>query len=80
LERLSKITANEQGFVQVGKKHSVCLEPLLIENILLKLRTNDQRCLSSPNQSLALQLADVKFVKPNLHKTQCWLQQSYFNL
>jgi hypothetical protein len=46
-------------------------ELLLIENILMKLRTKVQRCLSSPNQCLALQLADVKFVKPNLHKTPC---------
>ncbi len=45
--------------------------PLLIENILLKLITNAQQCLSSPNQCLALQLVEVKFVKPNLHKTPC---------
>jgi len=34
-------------------------EPLLIENILMKLRIKVQRCLSSPNQSLALQLAEA---------------------
>ena len=45
--------------------------PLLIKNMMLKLRTNDQRCLSSPNRCLTLQLADVylsspTFIKPNV--------------
>jgi hypothetical protein len=37
----------------------------------MKLSTKFQRCLSSPNQRMALQLAEVEFVKPNLHKTPC---------
>jgi hypothetical protein len=43
---------NEQGFMQVGKFRLP--GPLLIENILMKLITNAQRCLSSPNQCQAL--------------------------
>jgi hypothetical protein len=34
-------------------------EPLLIENILMKLKAKVQYCLSSPNQCPALQLAEV---------------------
>jgi hypothetical protein len=46
-------------------------QPLLIENIKLKLRTKVEKCLSSPNHSLDLQLADVCLsshtcTKPNL--------------
>ena len=33
------IAANGQGFMQVGNWNSVRLEPLLIENMLMKLNT-----------------------------------------
>ncbi len=36
------LTANEQGFMQVGEIEFRLPEPLLIENILMKLRTNAQ--------------------------------------
>jgi hypothetical protein len=45
--------------MQVGEIESRLPEPLLIVNILLKLKTNAQYCLSSPNQCLALQLAEA---------------------
>jgi len=40
--------ANEQGFLQVGEIEFRLPEPLLIENILMKLITKAQQCLSSP--------------------------------
>jgi hypothetical protein len=43
-----KIAAYEQGFMQVGLEIRLT-GPLMIENILLKLRINDRRCLSSQN-------------------------------
>jgi hypothetical protein len=33
------VTANEQGFMQVGNYYSVCPKLLLIENMLMKLST-----------------------------------------
>jgi len=45
---------------------------MLIESILLKLLINVQRCTSSPNQSTAMQFADVSNVLPHL---QAWLKK-----
>jgi hypothetical protein len=45
--------------------------PLLIENILMKIKLMLNNVCQALNQCLALQFADVKFVKPNLHKTPC---------
>jgi len=46
--------------------------PLLIENILMKLKLMLNIVCQAQNQCLALQFAEAKFVKPNLHKTPCW--------
>jgi hypothetical protein len=35
----ARMTHNEQGFVQAWDLKNVCPKPLLIENILLNLRT-----------------------------------------
>ena len=43
-------------------------QPLLIEKLMLKLRTKAQSCLSSPNHSLDLQLADVTMSSPTCIK------------
>jgi len=53
-----------QDIQRAGLCAGVALEfrlpgPLLIENILLKLTTNAQQCLSSPNQCLALQFVEA---------------------
>jgi hypothetical protein len=42
-------------------------QPLLIEKLMLKLRTKVQSCLSSPNHSLDLQLVDVCLVFYTVH-------------
>jgi hypothetical protein len=42
------MTANEQGFLQVGEIEFRPPVPLLIENILMKLKTSVEQCLSSP--------------------------------
>jgi hypothetical protein len=62
------LAAYEQGFMQVGNQYSVCPQPLLIENIKLNLRTKVESCLSSPNHSLDLQLADVCWSSPTCIK------------
>jgi hypothetical protein len=59
---------NEQGFLQVGEIAFRPPGPLLIENILMKLRTKVQRCLSSQNQCLALQFAEVCLSSPTCKK------------
>jgi hypothetical protein len=38
-DAVTKVTSNEQGFMQVGNLYSVCPEPLLIEKLKLKIRT-----------------------------------------
>jgi len=62
------VAANEQGFLQVGEIGFRPPEPLLIENILLKLNTNVQQCLSSPNHRLDLQFAEVCLSSPTCKK------------
>jgi len=47
------------GFMKVGEIALRPPGPLLIENILMKSKTNVEHCLSCPNQSLASQLADI---------------------
>lgn len=46
------IVHNDQGFVQAWNQYSICLQLLLIENILMKLKTKVDCCLSRPNHSL----------------------------
>jgi hypothetical protein len=56
-----------------GWEIELCLPgPLPIENILMKLKLMLNNVCQAPNQCLALQFAEAKFVKPNLHKTQCY--------
>jgi hypothetical protein len=45
------IAANEQGFMQVGNMYSVCLQPLLIENILMNLKTNADSYFSARTEA-----------------------------
>lgn len=54
---------NGAGLCAGGELNCVCPQPLLIENMLLSLRTKVECCLSSPNYSL-----DLQFAKPHLHK------------
>jgi hypothetical protein len=44
-----KIAYNEQGFLQVGEIEFRLPGPPLIGNILLKLKTKVEQCLSSQN-------------------------------
>jgi hypothetical protein len=48
--------------------HSACQQPLLIENIKLKLRTKVESCLSCPNHSLDY-VADVILSSPAFANT-----------
>jgi hypothetical protein len=47
-------------------------EQLPMLNIALKIRTNVQHCLSRPNQSTALQIADVSTSCPAFNNILLW--------
>jgi hypothetical protein len=44
------LAANDQGLAQVWNQNCACPQPLLIENILMKLKIKVECCWSSPNK------------------------------
>jgi hypothetical protein len=53
------VAYNEQGFLQVGEIEFRPPEPLLIENILMKLKLMLNNVCPARNQCLALQFAEA---------------------
>ena len=60
---------------------NVCPAPLLIENIMLNLRTKAQSCLSSPEpQYNRITAADCSNVKPHYWQYQYWQKYMLVNV
>ena len=63
---VSKLAANDQGLAQVWNLKFVCPQPLMIEIILMNLKTKVESCLSCPDPSPDLQNCPLYFLPTTL--------------